>query len=198
MKSIITVLCIVLFSFHNTYVNAQLDEFNKERLATDKKLMLGLGAWSSMNLLGSGVGWAVSSDESTKYFHQMNVMWNAVNIGLAIPGYIKAKKGKTKLSLFETLNHQRKTETIFLVNAGIDLAYISSGLMLKNRASTDPSKESQFIGYGNSMILQGGFLLLFDWIAFSIHRRHSKNKLSPILQRIQPSDNGIGFKVNLD
>ena len=160
--------------------------------------MLGLGAWSSMNLLGSGVGWAVSSDESTKYFHQMNVMWNAVNLGLAIPGYIKAKKGKTKLSLYETLNDQRKTETIFLVNAGIDLAYISSGLMLKNRASTDPSKEAQFIGYGNSIILQGSFLLLFDWIAFSIHRRHSKNKLSPILQRIQPSDSGIGFKVNLD
>ena len=178
--------------------NAQLDDYNKERLSMDKNLMLGLGTWSSLNLLGSGLGWAISTDESIKYFHQMNVMWNVVNLGLAIPGYIKARKGKSNLSLYETLDDQRKTETIFLVNAGIDLAYISSGLMLKNRASKDPSKETQFIGYGNSIILQGGFLLLFDWIAFSIHRSHSKNKLSPFLRRIQPSDDGIGLKFNLE
>ena len=198
MKIPIITSCFLFFFLSAMCTNAQLDDYNKERLSMDKNLMLGLGTWSSLNLLGSGLGWAISTDESIKYFHQMNVMWNVVNLGLAIPGYIKARKGKSNLSLYETLDDQRKTETIFLVNAGIDLAYISSGLMLKNRASKDPSKETQFIGYGNSIILQGGFLLLFDWIAFSIHRRHSKNKLSPILQRIQPSDDGIGLKFNLE
>ena len=54
------------------------------------------------------------------------------------------------------------------------------------------------MGYGNSMILQGGFLLLFDWIAYSIHRKNAKNQLAPILQKIEPSDQEIGLKYKLD
>ena len=127
----------------------------------------------------------------------MNVMWNLVNLGLAIPGYIKAKKDNSVTSVYEILETQRKTETVFLVNAGIDLAYIGSGLLLRSRAP-NVVKSSQFMGYGNSMILQGGFLLLFDWIAYSIHRKNAKNQLAPILQKIEPSDQGIGLKYKLD
>ena len=54
--------------------------------------MLSLGSWASMNIVGSGIGWARSNSEENKYFHQMNVMWSLVNLGLAIPGYIKAKQ----------------------------------------------------------------------------------------------------------
>ena len=198
MRIILTLVVIFIFNTINNDYKAQLEEYNKQRLTMDKKLMLGLGTWSSINLVGSAIGWAVSKEESTKYFHQMNVMWNTVNLGLSIPGYIKAHKGNNELSLFKTLNEQRKTETIFLINAGIDLAYISSGLLLKNKSSTDLNKEDQLKGYGNSIILQGSFLLLFDWIAYCIHIRHFKNKLSPLLQRIHPSENGIGFKFHLD
>ena len=159
--------------------------------------MLSLGSWASMNMLGSGIGWARSNSEENKYFHQMNVMWNLVNLGLAIPGYIKAKQDNSVKSVYHLLEAQRKTETIFLVNAGIDLAYIGSGLLLRSRAP-NVEKSSQFMGYGNSMILQGGFLLLFDWIAYSIHRKNAKNQLAPILQKIEPSDHGIGLKYKLD
>ena len=159
--------------------------------------MLGLGTWASMNIIGSGIGWATSNIEENKYFHQMNVMWNLVNLGLSVPGYIKAKKGDSGLNLYNTLEAQRITETVFLVNAGIDLAYIGSGLLLKSRAPI-AENSNQFIGYGNSLMLQGGFLLLFDWIAYSIHRKHAKTKLAPILQKIEPSDLGIGIKYKLD
>jgi len=198
MRTILTLLAIFIFNTINNDCKAQLEEYNKQRLSMDKNLMLGLGTWSSINLVGSGIGWAVSKEESTKYFHQMNVMWNTINLGLSIPGYIKAHREKNELSLFQTMNEQRKTETIFLINAGIDLAYISSGLFLKNKSLTDLSKKDQLEGFGNSIILQGSFLLLFDWIAYCIHSRHFKNKLSPILQRIHPSENGIGFKFHLD
>ena len=159
--------------------------------------MLGLGSWASMNLVGSSIGWAVSEDQSNKAFHQMNVFWNAVNLGLSIPGYLKANKGKTKLSLAKTIEEQRKTETIFLINAGIDLAYISSGILLRNRQEQNMDKKNQFIGFGNSIILQGGFLLVFDWIAFGMHRNHARRNLNPILQKIEPSNSGIGFILHL-
>lgn len=190
---------ILLFSFlYATAAFGQLQEYNAQRYNTDKNLMLGLGGWASLNIVGSGVAWATTQNEEMKNFHQMNVMWNVVNLGLSIPGFIKAKNGKKELTLFETTEEQRKTETIFLINSGIDIAYMSAGLLLRSKASSALEKEDQFRGYGNSLLIQGGFLLLFDWIAYSIHRKHSKNELSPILRGIDVSDNGVGIKLNLN
>ena len=197
MKSISIILFIIFCIYYSTPALGQLQDFNSQRSKTDQKLMLSLGSWASMNIVGSGIGWARSNSEENKYFHQMNVMWNLVNLGLAIPGYIKAKKDNSVTSVYHLLEAQRKTETVFLVNAGIDLAYIGSGLLLKSRAP-NVEKSSQLMGYGNSMILQGGFLLLFDWIAYSVHRKNAKNQLAPILQKIEPSDQGIGLKYKLD
>jgi len=106
-------LSFILFISSFQSVFSQLNEFNAHRHQMDKKLMLGLGSWAGLNILGSGIGWATSTNEKNKSFHQMNVMWNVVNLGLSIPGYFRAKNGKTKLSIFETLDEQRKTETIF-------------------------------------------------------------------------------------
>ena len=197
MKATCFILILIAYTCSSNTAIGQLQDFHIQRTKTDQKLMLSLGSWASKNIAGSGIGWARSNSEENKYFHQMNVMWNLVNLGLAIPGYIKAKKDNSVTSVYEILETQRKTETVFLVNAGIDLAYIGSGLLLRSRAP-NVVKSSQFMGYGNSMILQGGFLLLFDWIAYSIHRKNAKNQLAPILQKIEPSDQGIGLKYKLD
>lgn len=190
---------IIIFAFlSSTSVYGQLQDYNAQRYKTDKNLMIGLGSWASLNIVGSGIAWAIAQNEEMKNFHQMNVMWNVVNLGLAIPGFIKAKKGKKELTFFETLEEQRKTETIFLINSGIDIAYMSAGLLLRSKASAALDKEDQFRGYGNSLLVQGGFLLLFDWIAYNIHRKHSKNELSPLIRSLDVSDNGLGIKFNLN
>ena len=197
MKLACYIIILIAYTCSSNSAVGQLQDFNTQRYKTDQKLILSLGSWASMNIVGSGIGWARSNSEENKYFHQMNVMWNVVNLGLAIPGYIKAKQDNSVTSVYQILEAQRKTETVFLVNAGIDLAYIGSGLLLRSRAP-NAEKSSQFMGYGNSMILQGGFLLLFDWIAYSLHRKNAKNQLAPILQKIEPSDQGIGLKYKLD
>ena len=160
--------------------------------------MIGLGSWATTNLVGSGIGWATAPNDEMKYFHQMNVMWNTVNLGLAIPGYLKARKANNSIGIAETLEEQRKTETVFLFNGGLDLAYIGSGIILRSEAKSNPEKADLFKGYGNSLILQGGFLLVFDWVAYSIHRQRAKKKLSPVLERLELSDHGFGLKLNLD
>ena len=197
MKKHITIIAILIYVIIQNTSLAQIQEFNTQRHTTDKRLMQGLGSWASLNILSSGIGWAVSDNQINKAFHQMNVFWNTVNLGLAIPGYIKAKKGKTELSFAETIEEQRKTETIFLINAGIDLAYISSGILLKNRSEQNMDKKNQLIGFGNSIILQGGFLLVFDWIAYGIHRKHARTRLNPLLRKIEPSSQGIGLILHL-
>ena len=158
--------------------------------------MIGLGSWATANFIGSGIGWATAPNEEMKYFHQMNVMWNTVNIALAIPGYIKAKRESREISFFETISAQHKTEKIFLINSGLDIAYISGGLLLRSAAKTNLEKQDQFNGFGNGLILQGGFLLVFDLTAYFIHNRHRKKALNPLIENIELSDNGIGFKWN--
>jgi hypothetical protein len=170
-----------------------LQNFNKERTQIDKRLMLGLGSWATSNFIVSGIGWATAPKGEAYYFHQMNVLWNTVNLGLAIPGYFKAKKEVRTLTLEETIKIQRRTENIFLINTALDVVYISSGFALRNLAKSDLSKKDRFNGFGNGLILQGGFLFIFDLTAYALHKCHA-NKF---LNTVQISPNGLGFNWNI-
>jgi hypothetical protein len=194
MKRIFLVSCI-LFSLLST---AQpLEQFNKERIQLDKRLMLGLGSWATTNFIVSGVGWATVPSGEAHYFHQMNVMWNTVNIGLAVPGYLKAKKANSSLSFAETIRTQHQTEKIFLINSGLDIGYMAGGLLLRSEAKNNISKQDQFNGYGNSMLMQGGFLFVFDLTAYIIHNRHSKKSLDNLMNSVELSSNGLGLQWNI-
>jgi len=190
------VLIGILFSLKS---NAQsFEQFNKERNQIDKRLMIGLGSWATSNFIASGIGWAKVPTGEAHYFHQMNVLWNTVNIGLAIPGYLKARKANSSLSFSETIRMQHQTEKIFLINSGLDIAYMAGGLLLRSSAKTNSSNQHQFNGYGNSLLLQGGFLFLFDLTAYIIHNNHSKKSLDKILNSVQFSSTGIGFQCNIN
>lgn len=194
MKRIFLVSCI-LFSLLST---AQpLEQFNKERIQTDKNLMIGLGSWATTNFIVSGVGWATVPSGEARYFHQMNVMWNTVNIGLAVPGYLKAKKANSSVSFAETIRTQHQTEKIFLINSGLDIGYMAGGLLLRSEAKNNISKQDQFNGYGNSMLMQGGFLFVFDLTAYIIHNRHSKKSLDNLMNSVELSSSGLGLQWNI-
>ena len=185
----------ILISLQSTAQSLQ--KFNEERIQTDKRLMVGLGTWATSNFIASGIGWATVPSGEAHYFHQMNVMWNTVNIGLAIPGYIKAKKSNSSLTFAQTIKTQHQTEKIFLINTGLDIGYMAGGLLLRSAAKTNSDKQDQFNGYGGSLLLQGGFLFVFDLVAYSIHNRHSKKSLEPIMNKIELSSTGLGLKWNL-
>jgi hypothetical protein len=174
-----------------------LQEFNKERIQIDKNLMIGLGSWATTNFIVSGIGWATVPSGEAHYFHQMNVMWNTVNIGLAVPGYLKAKKANSSLSFAETIRTQHQTEKIFLINSGLDIGYMAGGLLMRSEAKTNISKQDQFNGYGNSMLMQGGFLFVFDLTAYIIHNRHSKKSLDKLMNSVEMSSSGLGLQWNI-
>ena len=194
MKSFVILASLLC---HFAYAQPLL-EFNKTRLETDKRLMLTLGSWSVANFVGSGIGWAISENKEAQAFHQMNVLWNTVNLGLALPGYLKAKKANPSLSLAETIKEQHRNEKIFLFNAGLDLMYISAGIILRSEAKSNLDRRDQFNGFGSSLLVQGGFLFLFDLTAHAIHNHHRKEKLTPILDRLSTSTSGIGLRWELD
>lgn len=194
MKNIL-LLVGVLFVCGSTAQS--IEQFNKERIQTDKRLMIGLGSWATTNFVVSGIGWATVSSGEAHYFHQMNVLWNTVNIGLAVQGYLKAKKANSSLSFAETIRTQHKTEKIFLINTGLDIGYMAGGLLLRSEAKTNISKRDQFNGFGNSLLMQGGFLFVFDLTAYMIHNRHSKKSLDKLMNSVELSSSGLGLQWNI-
>lgn len=192
MKLLIIILTIV----PTLCYSQDLKQFNQERSNIDKNLMTGLGSWATLNLVGSGVGWAITQDTEMKSFHQMNVMWNTVNLALALPGYLKAKKNDSNLGLSESIMAQHKTEKIFLFNAGIDFAYITSGFLLHSMAQNNGPRKEQLKGFGSSLVLQGAFLMIFDFTAFIIHKNHAKKTLNKTISKYELSTSGIGIKVS--
>jgi len=131
-----------------------------------------LGGWAVANIAGGAVGWA-NSTGSAKYFHQMNLFWNTVNLGIAgFALYNNLTDDISLLSCNEMLLKHRKTENLYLINAGLDVVYIGTGFLLKHLSVSNLNKQDLLKGYGNSIILQGGFLMIFDLIMWGVQRNH--------------------------
>ena len=158
--------------------------------------MLVLGSWSAANLIYSGAS-AGPAEGSNKYFHQMNMIWGGINITLATIGYLSAKN-QDGVGFAKSLQKQSNLEKTFLFNAGLDLAYVAGGFYLKEKSYNDLKNKDRYKGYGNSIVLQGSALLLFDGVMYLLHQRHGK-KLNTLSEKIQltTTANGIGCVVKL-
>jgi len=156
--------------------------FEKKRINMQKNAMIVLGGWSAANIIVSGIATDTRNKEA-RYFHQMNVMWGGINLAIAGLGYWGANREKIdNPTLAAVLKHQNKTEKTFLLNAGLDVVYIGGGLLM-NQTSDNQKVPERFKGYGNSIMLQGGFLLIFDAINYAIHRKHGK-QLNGMVEKI--------------
>jgi hypothetical protein len=155
--------------------------FYQHSLKINNEGMAVLGTWALANIAIGGYGWSQYSGER-KYFHQMNLFWNSVNLSIAaIAIFSNLNADYTDWTTDQFLSKQLKTQRLFMINAGLDMVYMGSGLVLKRIASRYPDKEARLTGYGNSVILQGAFLFLFDLVMFGLqhaHRVHFIEELS--------------------
>ena len=71
---------------------------------------------------------------------------------------------------------------------------MAGGLLLRSAAKTNSTKHDQFNGYGNSLLMQGGFLFVFDLTAYMIHNRHSKKSLDKLMNSVEMSSTGLGIQ----
>lgn len=179
-------------------LSAQVANYQSDFNTINKNLMTGLGSYAISNFAVSGVGYFTADQEQLKRFHEMNVMWNTVNLGLAIPGYIKATRPSSPLTLDEMIKQQRITERVFLINGALDVGYIGAGLWMRSTAPNQGTREDQFTGYGNSLILQGSFLMAFDLYAYWVHHQHGKQLSSLDKVSVMTTAQGIGLVVRLD
>jgi hypothetical protein len=134
--------------------------------------MMVLGSWATLNIAGGLIGRA-NTTGSDKYFYEMNAIWNGVNLGIAALGYygaVNLAQPETALDLYKS---QMKMDKTLLFNAGLDLAYMAGGFYLMERSRRSSSnKPERLKGYGQSVILQGAFLLAFDLAMVLVHRTY--------------------------
>lgn len=167
-----------------------LQSFNMERISIQQTGMQVLGTWALANIVIGGLA-STHTQIENKAFWQMNAGWNLVNASIAGFGYFTQSMPN---SLSGTISEQHSIETLLAVNAGLDLAYIIGGLYLRERAKTS-SQGDRLRGFGNSIILQGAFLLVFDAALYAANAQHG-NKLQSIIQSISLTNNGIGMSIS--
>lgn len=191
-----SVLCFLTFSF--TRVNAQRDSLiysmDKQRIQNQQSGMLVLGSWSLINI-ATGVILKPQSQGSESYFHQMNALWNSVNLGIAAIGFMNSRKEIGVSDPMTAMEKQIKLEKSLLFNTGLDIAYITAGAWMLERAKTqsNPNQQDQLKGFGKSIIVQGSFLLLFDACFYAISSRNSKD-LRRAVSLFYITPNGIGIQ----
>lgn len=185
-------MCFVTFQVMGQ--DADLLQFNTERLQVNKVGMLVLRSWALGNI---GVNALLTRNASGRdaHFYRMNIYWNLVNLALAIPGLRHSLiTDPASLNLAESVSEYHWMGKILLINAGLDVAYIAGGFLLKEMAKTRENKFDILNGFGRSLILQGGFLLAFDLILYTALQARGSD-LTKILETVQLGPNGIGLTI---
>ena len=127
-----------------------LKEFEASKNDINRTGMFVVGGWALANII-SGTTLSFTMKGEAKYFNQFNALWNTVNLGLAVNGLLNT--GSDTLSLYNSVTGHQTLQNIFVLNAGLDLAYIATGFFLKEKAKTSEKKEL-LTGYGNSLLVQ--------------------------------------------
>ena len=154
-----------------------------------RELLLGQGlavlaAWVLLNLLVSGYGLARADRRyEPYYFHGMNVAWAFINACLAFWGIwhlqLVAPAG---LCLAGLVQAQMFNENLFILNAGLDVAYVMTGCYLHARARMPGHPlPARLLGFGRSLWVQGGFLFVFDVAMWGLLHSQGRAWLSLIV-----------------
>jgi hypothetical protein len=186
LLAVIALLPLPLAAQNAPQRDTLMSTFNAERIALDQRGMRVLGAWAVGNVGVSGARYFTTSG-SEKYFHQMNVGWGVINAALAGASLLSARRPGAPSDQAHITRLQLRTEQVYLFNTGLDVAYVVGGFYLKERARTRPTErqQQQLRGYGQSVLLQGGFLLVFDGLMYAAHHGHANRRLYPMLSSLR-------------
>lgn len=166
------IICLLLFSSYLQGQSNVWDSLNKRRLAINQQHLYVLGAWAGANIVQGTIS-ASNTTGSARYLHQMNAYWNTVNLAIAGLGIwalkIQLNQAITPAGL---MKEQKTVEKLLLLNTGLDVAYIITGLYMKEKGLR--LNYDRNTGFGNSLVLQGSFLLVLDLVQYFAHQKNGK------------------------
>lgn len=178
-KVLMVSLLILLFTLPLVSQD-QYRKFYSESLKINNTGMYVLGSWALLNIASGAYGYSKFAGPA-RYIHQMNLFWNVVNLsiaGFALYGYYTSEYqtwGQEKI-----LEKQLSTQNLFLINAGLDVVYMGTGFVLRRLSKRYPKNSDRLMGYGNSVILQGAFLFVFDLVLYGFQSGHRNGFIEQI------------------
>ncbi|MBZ4188099.1 DUF6992 family protein [Niabella beijingensis] len=188
--------CLYCFSAAQQKETMNTDDLHQQRIETNRKGMWVLSGWGVVNM-GSGIIGALSTNNTeVKAFHTMNALWGVVNTGIGVLGLMRAKKEKG-LSVSDAGKYRayKNVKKLYAINGGLDLLYMGTGIVLTTSAdkAKNPARNR---GYGNSLIVQGAGLLLFDAAMYLSHQKQQRcwTKAGP---EFAVTESGIGMVYHL-
>jgi len=117
-----------------------------------------------------------------------------VNLGIAAFGYHQAAHADPMVfGHVDILKEYNTLQNILLLNVGLNVSYLATGLYLRERSRNSIKYGDRLKGYGNSLLLQGAFLFVFDTSLFFIHRSHANLHLYPQLESLAAGSAGLGM-----
>lgn len=200
MKYLLLFTLTLLLKLSFAQTDSIIKQFDNRKNKLNHNGMIVLTSWASANIVGSGIAYTLTKSNEEKEFHLMNASWGIVNLGIALPGLLG--KEKTSATIYDLQKNQTKIEKLFLANAILDVAYISGGFYLKEYSKNQPDikKQERFNGFGNSVIIQGAGLMVFDLAMTILNNRNRKKHLDPFLKKASISFTGnyikLGYRFN--
>ncbi|MEM8908133.1 MAG: hypothetical protein AAGD05_09835 [Bacteroidota bacterium] len=187
------IIGLIFWTLSGNAQDLRLQEFNQQRLRLTEQSMYVLGAWGLGNL-GLGLILQANTDGSARQFHQMNLAWGAINLGIAGLGWHAARKARHKSwNWQQSWREEQKIQQILLLNTGLDVAYMATGFYLLERSENSLDNSNRWKGWGQSLILQGAFLFVFDLATFWLHAKHQR-KLNQWDVQLIGSNHGMGIQ----
>lgn len=144
-------------------------QFHEQRVRTQLAGMGLVTGWAVVNIV-SGVAGNFTTSGEVKYFYQMNALWNTVNLTIGAIGLHNARRDRVRergLSFAAQQKQARKTQAVYSINVALDVLYLMAGAttLELGRVHDRP----RLVGYGASILVQGGFLLAFDALMIAAH-----------------------------
>ena len=164
-KIIIILLITSSFSFQ---LIGQSDStlIRKKFYSIQQQSLSMLSGWSVLNIGISPIlsGNFRNPDSREDHFHLGNFNWNLINLGISgFSHYSVYRKSQENWSISEMTEQKRKVEKAIVINLGLDLLYVIGGFALKYAANKNQNLDAAaYHGNGNSLILQGSYLLFYD------------------------------------
>lgn len=144
------------------------DDFHRDHRRTQIGGMSVLTGWAIANI-GGGIAGALLVEGDRRFVHEMNAMWNTVNLTLGIVGLATQARRKPGPGRSDAHDTYRRTRRTYFVNGMLDVLYISGGVATAELGRRYGSARAR--GYGSAVVFQGAFLLLFDLGMLLAHER---------------------------
>ncbi|MCX2741242.1 DUF6992 family protein [Pontibacter anaerobius] len=180
MRKYLYLLSMLLLSLSASAQDQSLSRLNQGQADMLETGMLVLGGWAILNILFSSFK-LTKATRSRKYFYQMNVYWNIVNLLIASYAlYVILSKDNATLSLATSLQLHDSFKKLLYLSIGLDTGFILLGAYLKERSGVAMNAE-KLQGWGQSVMLQAVFLLLLDVVLVVL----LENYADPLFRMVQ-------------